>query len=343
MKARLLAPMLLVAAFAGGCGGGGGSATLTPNDVATVGSLHITKQRFEDQLSVARVNLKAQGQKFPKPGTSEYETLKANVLAVLLQAAARELKAEKLGIEVTGAEINRRLRQVKKQYFGGSEQKYQAQLRKQGLTDAEVHALVKTQLISERVAEKITNDVTVSDKDVHEYYQAHLGDYVQPTRKVLEILVGKDKKELAQQLYRQLKGGADFGKLAKQYSQDPGSKNIGGKFTARKGKDVPDFDRVAFSIKTGELAPPFETPEYGWFIVEAVSDVRQVKTQEKAVAAAIRAQLLEEKQKQAMTEWLQDAAESVCKNNQITYQVGYGPNPDPCLQFTSTTFTDTGP
>ncbi len=339
----LLVPMLLLAVFAAGCGGDGGSTALNPNDVAAVGHLHITKQRFEDQLSLARANLKAQGQKFPTVGTTEYETLKSNLLAVLLQSAARELRAEQLGIVVTSAEVNQRLNQIKKQYFGGSEQKYEAQLEKQGLTEAEVRALTKTQLISERVAVKIMNDTKVTDDEVRDYYEEHLSNYVQPTRKVLEILVGKDKKKLAQKIHKQLEGGADFGKLAKKYSQDPGSKDIGGKFTAQKGKDVPDFDRVAFSIKTGELAPPFETPEYGWFIVKAVGPVRDVTTSQEEAAPAIQAKLLQEKQSKAMIDWLQGAAASICKGDRIAYQVGYAPNPDPCLQFTSTTSTETSP
>jgi parvulin-like peptidyl-prolyl isomerase len=343
MNVRFLVPLLLVAVFVAACGGGGGSATPAPNDVATVGPLHITKQRFEDQLSIARVNLKAQGQKFPKAGTSEYEVLKASVLAVLLQSAARELSAQKLGIEVTPAEIERRLKEIKQQTFKGDEKKYRAQLERQGLTDAEVRALIRTQLISERVADKISAETTVGEDEIHDYYEEHLSDYVQPTRKVREILVGKDKEELANKIYRELKNGADFGKLAKRYSQDPGSKDIGGKFTARQGKDVPDFDRVAFSIKTGELAKPFETPEYGWFIVKAVGPVRQVKTPEKQVAATIHAQLLQEKQRQALTHWLQSAAASICENGEISYQVGYAPNPDPCVQLTSTLPTDTSP
>src|SRR5204862_440046 len=84
------------------------------------------------------------------------------------------------------------------------------------------------------------------------------------TRDVEEILVGKGKQALAQSIYRQVKGGADFAKLAKKYSQDPGSKNIGGKYTAKKGQDVPEFDAAVFSnAKKGTLLQPVSTKQYG--------------------------------------------------------------------------------
>jgi len=351
LQARLVAPALLAAAVLGllaaGCGGGGGgsAAKLDANDVATVGKLHIAKTRFEDQLSLARASLKSQKQPFPKVGTSEYEAIKAQAMALLVQTAARELKAEDMGIEVTDADVEKRLAEIKKQYFGGSDKKYKAQLAQQGLTESEVHAQVKTQLLSAQVADKITKDVAVSDADVRAFYAKNKAQYTQRVRDVQEILVGKNKAKLAKQIHDQVASGADFAKLAKKYSQDPGSKDKGGKFTAREGKDVPDFDRVAFSLKKGELAQPVNTPEYGWFVIKALTDVKTDTQSEKDVADTIRQQLVQEKKNEVMTSWLTDVAKNVCSDGKIKYQVGYTPNPDPCAAYTSTstTSTDTTP
>jgi parvulin-like peptidyl-prolyl isomerase len=347
LQARFLAPALVasVALLAAGCGGGGGggAAKLDSSDVATVGSLHIPKTRFEDQLSLARASLKSQKRPFPKVGTTEYESIKAQAMALLVQTAARELKAEDLGITVSDADVEKRLKDIKKQYFAGSEKRYQAQLKQQGLTESEVRAQVKTQILSEQVADKITKDVTVSDADVHKYYVDNKAQYVQRVRDVLEILVGKNKEKLAKQIHDQVAGGADFGKLAKQYSQDPGSKNIGGKFTATQGKDVANFDQAVFSdsLKTGQLAAPVNTPEYGWFVIKATGDIKTKTQTEKEVADTIRQQLLQEKKNEVMTNWLTDVAKNVCTGDKIKYQVGYTPNPDPCAAYTSTTSTDT--
>ncbi len=75
---------------------------------------------------------------FPKPGTADYETIKGQAVPLLVQQAEREEKAASMGITISDADVQKRLDQVKKQYFGGSETKYQAQLKKQDLTDAQV-------------------------------------------------------------------------------------------------------------------------------------------------------------------------------------------------------------
>ena len=58
--------------------------------------------------------------------------------------------------------------------------------------------------------------------------------------------------------------------LCKQYSEDPASKDNGGKlrpFGTGAMASVPDFERVAFSLqKPGELSDPFQT-QYGWHII----------------------------------------------------------------------------
>ena len=88
-------------------------------------------------------------------------------------------------------------------------------------------------------------------------------------------------KAKADQIHQQLENGADFAKLAKQYSQDPSSKASGGKFTAQKGATVAPFDEVAFTLKTGELSEPVKT-QFGWHIIEAVGPVVEAATQELA-------------------------------------------------------------
>jgi peptidyl-prolyl cis-trans isomerase SurA len=76
-------------------------------------------------------------------------------------------------------------------------------------------------------------------------------------------------KNLIFEIYDQLKGGVAWDELCKQYSEDPSSKNSGGKlraFGVRAMASVPEFDRVAFSLqKPGDISDPFQT-QYGWHI-----------------------------------------------------------------------------
>jgi hypothetical protein len=334
----------LVAALVAGCGGGGG-ASLKSEDVAVVGSEHISKSDFDALLAQAKRSFQSQGRKFPKQGTTEYETVKGQAVTLLVQQAEREEKAKSMGVSISDKDVDARLAQIKKQYFGGSETKYQAQLKKQKLTNAQVRDDIRAQLVSEKVFAKVTNDAKVSDKDVHAYYTSHPQLYSQPqTRDVRYILVGKSKAT-AESVYNQLKAGNDktWCTLAKKYAKDASGQNCG-KATFSKGQTVPIFDKTAFTAPTKKVAPPFYDPtQYkSWFVIEPLTAVKaKSTTPEKQVATSIRQQLLQQKKNQAMSDWVAGLSKSFCSGSKIKYQVGYKPTPDPCTA-TTTNATTTG-
>ncbi len=303
-----------------GCGGG--SSSLDSSDVAVVGSTHITQAQFDDLIAQAKRSFKSQKRTFPKAGSQDFQTLKNQAVTLLVQQAEREEKAKAMGVEIKDSQIDARLKQIKKQYFQGSETKYVAQLKKQGLTDAQVRRDIKTQLISEQVFKKITKDVKVSDADVHDYYVQHPQLYAQPqSRNVRHILV--KTKAQADSIYAQLKSGGDFTALAKKFSQDPGSKSTGGKLTVSRGQTVPAFDAKAFSLKVNEISKPVKT-QYGWHIIQALGAVKPAKTTpEKQVSASIKQQLLQTKKNEAMTSWVNGLDKDF--KDKVSYKSGFTP------------------
>jgi peptidyl-prolyl cis-trans isomerase C len=344
-KAKFTFPVLLVAAlFAAtllaGCGGGS-SGGLKSSDVAVVGKVHIDKTAFNALLAQAQQSYAQQQppRAFPKAGTSGYESVKSQAVTLLVQQAEREAKAQTLGITITDKAVQTRLNQIKKQYFGNSEKKYQAQLKSQGLNDAQVRVDIRSQLISEAVFAKVTATVTVSAGAVHQYYVTHPQLYSQPqTRDVRHILV--KTKPLAESIYAQLKAGNDktWCTLAKKYSQDPSSKDKCGDLTVSKGQTVPEFDKVVFSQPTKQIHAPVHNAQYGWFTIESLDNIKpRATTPEKQVSAAIKQQLLQTDKNQTMTDWVSSLTKSFCSGSQIKYQVGYSPTPDPCTPPTTTT------
>jgi parvulin-like peptidyl-prolyl isomerase len=354
-----LAAIGAVAALAAGCGGSSGSSSgsggssessnLGAGVVAVVGGQKVTQLQLNDVLAFAKAQYKSQGQTFPAVGSPTYKQVQDRALDYLTQRAELDQKAKQLGIVITNQEINQRLEQLKKQSFGGSEKRYEAQLKKQGFTDQQVRdEVIRPPLLSAALTKKITSSITISDADLRAYYDQHSQNYAQPqTRQVEHILVSLDKngkpvkaggkvdyaksKVLADKLYKQLKAGANFATLAKKYSQDPSSRPLGGKFTATRGRDVPQFDDVAFTLSTGQISKPLKTI-YGWHIIEATANAkpRQVVPFDK-VKAAIRQTLLAPKQSQAMASWVQKVTNEFC-NGKITYSKGFTPSPDPCAK-----------
>ena len=182
-----------------------------------------------------------------------------------------------MGIQVTDQEIETQLNQVKEQNGLTDEQKYQAELAKAGITDAQVRDQVRFSILTKKIYEAVIKKVTVSDADIQAYYDKNPTKYQQPaSREVRHILVKNEA--LAQKLHDQIQGGADFAKLAKKYTQDTASKAAGGKFTAFKGRTVAPFDEFVFSAKTGDLSDPIKT-EFGWHIIEVPRPVKPATTQ----------------------------------------------------------------
>ena len=222
---RFLLPVILVAVLAAaGCGGGGGaSSSLESGDIAVVGDMHVSKQHFDELMSEAKANYKLQGRTFPKAGTSEYSSIKSQAVTILVQQAETEAEAGKLGITVSDNDVQKQLDTIKQRCCQGKEAKYQAALKQQGLTDAEVRENARSNVYGQKLANKITAGLTVAPTAIEAYYIQHQSDFKKPSsRDVRYILLGKNKASLAGSLKKQLDGAADstWCTLAKKYSQD---------------------------------------------------------------------------------------------------------------------------
>jgi parvulin-like peptidyl-prolyl isomerase len=334
MRRLLLIAVFSLAVVAAGCGGST-TANLGADDVAVVGSMQVTKVQFQELMARAKKSYDTQKRAFPKPGSTEYEQLKGQAITFLVQQAEVEEQAESMGIEVSDAKVDKEIARYKKQFYGGSEERYKKAVEQQGLTAEQAREAIRQQLVSQALFKKVTGSVKVNDADIKEYYATHKTQYVQPeSRDVRHILV--PKKSLADSLYAQLKAGANFAQLAKRYSKDPGSASNGGKLSVSKGQTVPEFDKAAFSLKKGELSKPIKT-QYGYHIIQALSAIKpSTSTPLSKVRASIKQQLEQQKKNDKVTKWLEDTKKDYC-DGKIKYQVGYQPNPDPCATLTSST------
>jgi parvulin-like peptidyl-prolyl isomerase len=315
----LLVPVLLAVALAG-CGGDGGD---VPGDaIAVVGSQEIPKADFDALLAQARASYKAQKRDLPKAGTPEYNTLKSQIVQYLVQRAQFEEKAAELEIEITDEEIDDRLDEIKKQYFDGSEQKFEDQLESQKISLEQVKRDIRAQMIQERLFAKVTENVKVTDKEVRDYYEQNKAQYGTPeSRDVRHILVANKAK--ADEIYAELQDGGNFAQLAKEFSKDPGSAAQGGKLTVAKGATVPEFDKLAFELDRNEISEPVKT-QYGWHVIQALSAVKPAKTTPfDEVKEQIEQQLLQTKKSEATTKWVEDVRKEL--KDETVYQVGFAP------------------
>jgi foldase protein PrsA len=324
----LLAALALAVA-ATGCGGDGGDddasdIEVPPNAIAVVGDREVTKEEYDRLLASAEKTYEARDQEFPAAGTPEFAQLRNAIVRSLVEQKQFEIAAEELDVTVTDEEVDKRLDELKQQFFDGDEQKYKDELEAQGLTEEQVRTDLRTRILSEEVFKKVTSEVKVTDEDIQAYYDENKAQFETPaSREVRHILV--KTKARADQLHAQLEGGADFAKLARQFSQDPASKKEGGKFNAQQGATVAPFDKVAFDLDTGELSEPVKT-QFGWHIIEAVGDIQEKSTQDlPQVEDQIRDTLLEEKKNTRINEWIEELRARF--EDETAYAPGFEPPP----------------
>lgn len=123
----------------------------------------------------------------------------------------------------------------------------------------------------------IRTKTVVPPADIERAYNANIEQYSTPEQiRASHILLkteGKDDaavKARAEELLKQARAGADFADLAKKNSEDEGSATNGGDLDYfRRGRMVPEFEQVAFSLEPGQISDPTKT-SFGYHIIKLV-------------------------------------------------------------------------
>jgi peptidyl-prolyl cis-trans isomerase C len=80
-----------------------------------------------------------------------------------------------------------------------------------------------------------------------------------------------DSEAEAKKIIGELKGGADFAALAKQYSKDPSGAQHGGDLGFfKKDEMVPEFANAAFALQPGQVSPEPVHTQFGWHVIEVI-------------------------------------------------------------------------
>ncbi|MGH3127593.1 MAG: peptidylprolyl isomerase [Gaiellaceae bacterium] len=333
--ARITLGILLAALALAASACGGGSDSVPSGAIAVVDGTDISEDDLDELIAQAKKGYEAQKQEFPKAGTPEFQSIQTQYVAYLVELEEFRQAAEELGVSVTDEDVDQAEQELIKTRFDGKRAEYEKALEAQGFTAEQYREkALAVSALSKKIFDKVTKGAKVTDQEILAYYTQNQSQYGTPeSRDVRHILIAEktdeDKvdfassKEEADDIYAQLESGADFAALAKSSSADPGSKDSGGKLTISRGQTVPEFDKIAFELDTGELSKPVKT-QYGYHVIEAVSDVRKASTTPiDKVRATIRATLLQQKRNEEMQAWVEDLKADY--EGKVSYAAGYEP------------------
>jgi peptidyl-prolyl cis-trans isomerase C len=233
------------------------------------------------QLDSAMISIKstaaARGQNIPPEQMTllERQVLERLIQIQLLLGQATDADKAK-GQEAT----TKRLEAILKR--AGSEEALTRQLKSVGLTQDELKSKMLEEATAEAVLERELK-VVISDEAVKKFYEDNPSRFEEPEMvRASHVLIGtrdqttgtemtdaqkKAKRTLAEDVLKKAKAGDDFAKLAKEYSDDPGSKDKGGEYTFPRGQMVPEFESAAFSLNTNQVSD-IVTTQFGYHIIK---------------------------------------------------------------------------
>ncbi len=165
---------------------------------------------------------------------------------------------------------------------------------------------------------RFEDEVTVTEGEMETFYRRNLDRFeIEEEVRASHILVGvpegasqeirSQKREEAEALLTRVREGADFAELARKHSDDPGSAGQGGELGYfGRGMTVAAFERVAFSLRPGEISDIVETP-FGFHIIRVEDRIDGGLPSLAKVADEVRAGVREEKARQLAFEKAMDA------------------------------------
>src|SRR5689334_13448443 len=240
--------------------------------VAVVGTKPILASQVEEQLVLAQ----SQGAKVPDDSAGR-DAARRQILAqmvdeeLLVQQAERDTTIKVTDQEVQDA-VEQTVQNVRKQFTSVSE--FQAQLRAAGfvsgegwrrwLADQQRRSILQQRLIEALKQKGKLRPIPPSDAEMRAFWEANRAQ--QPKRpaaisfRQIVIVPKPDSAasaralQLAESLVVVLRGGANFGEVAKKYSADSASREQGGELGwFRRGLMVKQFEDVAFRLRPGTI------------------------------------------------------------------------------------------
>ena len=125
---------------------------------------------------------------------------------------------------------------------------------------------VKEFVLKQYAVNKLLSDVSATEGEVAKFYDDNKEQFKVPEKaRASHILV--DKEDKAKKIIEEIKNGLSFEEAAMKYSNCPSKNNGGDLGEFSRGKMVPEFEEVAFSIEENKLSEPVKT-QFGYHIIK---------------------------------------------------------------------------
>jgi hypothetical protein len=272
--------------------------------VATVDGVRITRADLDRHLEWLLTQERVRPEAVADPRRKA--EVERSALEDLINRQVMGVEARRLGITVAPGEEDMAFGKAHAARWG--EAKLVESAKRTGEDVARLREEVRRQLLTTRLAEKVTSDVAVGDDDVERYYHANRQAFFIPGAAQLRLLI-VDSREEAERLRRQAVAGEDFPALVRAHSTG-GAKERGGDLGWVEPRMLPaPLAAAVEAIPRTGITPVVEAGKRYYLVrVEGRREPRQLTLRE--TQDQIR-QLVTAQRKQArFAEWLEERRRS---------------------------------
>ena len=369
MKTKLctlaLGAFFVPAAIFAGCGGVPGDA------VATVDGTSISKSDFDHWMTVAAKSGGQSGAAAPKPPAfadcikqkrkttpapakgqpkvtdsqlktqckQEYNSLRDQVMQLLVSFEWIEGEAKAKDIKVSDKEVQASFDKQKKQAFPKAAD-FDKFLKDSGQTEGDILKRVRLDTLSNKIRDKVTKGKDkVTDAQIAAFYNKNKARFAQPERRDLRIVLTKDKAK-AEKAKKAIESGQSFKSVAKKYSIDQASKAQGGKLPAvAKGQQEKALDTAIFAADKGKLVGPVKT-QFGYYVFEVTKINKATQQTLDQAKATIKQTLASQNQQKALDSFVKSfrkrwKAKTDCRDAYATQDCKNAPKATPTPSATA--------
>ncbi|MBQ4356080.1 MAG: peptidylprolyl isomerase [Bacteroidales bacterium] len=244
--------------------------------VAVVGKEIITRSELEEEFGVYLAQTK---------DISDEETVRAMILEHMMRQKLFTHQAQLDSVEFSDAEVDARVNYQFNYWLsqvGGNtkiiEEAYHKSIDE---IKKDMRPVIREQMIAEQIQQTITANVTITPSEVKKFFDKIPYDslpIVQPAYEFGHIVkmppVSEEEiaaiKERLNGFRERVLNGEKFSMLARLYSDDPGSAPDGGELGfVERGTLYPEFEAVAFNLKSGEISQVVKT-KAGYHIIQMI-------------------------------------------------------------------------
>lgn len=239
----------------------------------------------------------------------------------LINAELFSMEAKRQGLKIDNSEFKKRIDSIKSSYQ--TKKAFEDALKKSGLTASVFEEKVRKGMMVEKLIEKQVK-VSLTDEELEDYYKKNTEKFKEPEAVRLRYIYikinpseldGKKKaKERAKEAYSRIKSDSDFAQIAQTYSNDMSRIKGGDVGFVHRGTMPQEIEKVAFSLKVGQVSEILET-DIGFHII---------KVEEKRASRHVRFKEIKDKLRKELTESLQkERLESLIKRLRENAKIQY--------------------